>query len=83
MLNSQIKDSGPGTILADIFRHVVAFRKILGPQEPGSDEQIAEFCRINHGVTFPLMSKIDVNGNKLFYHKYSVWVILSRWEVTI
>ena len=32
-------------------------------QEPGSDEQIAEFCRINHGVTFPLMSKIDVNGS--------------------
>ena len=31
-------------------------------QEPGSDEQIAEFCRINHGVTFPLMKKIDVNG---------------------
>ena len=31
-------------------------------QEPGSDEQIAEFCRINHGVTFPLMKKIEVNG---------------------
>ena len=31
-------------------------------QEPGSDEQIAEFCRINHGVTFPLMKKADVNG---------------------
>ena len=31
-------------------------------QEPGSNEEIAEFCRINHGVTFPLMSKIDVNG---------------------
>ena len=31
-------------------------------QEPGSDEQIAEFCRINHGVTFPLMAKTDVNG---------------------
>ena len=31
-------------------------------QEPGSDEEIAEFCRINHGVTFPLMRKIDVNG---------------------
>ncbi|MBQ7268712.1 MAG: glutathione peroxidase [Bacteroidales bacterium] len=31
-------------------------------QEPGSDEQIAEFCRINHGVTFPLMQKTDVNG---------------------
>ena len=32
-------------------------------QEPGSNEEIAEFCRINHGVTFPLMAKIDVNGN--------------------
>ena len=31
-------------------------------QEPGSDEEIAEFCRINHGVTFPLMAKIEVNG---------------------
>jgi glutathione peroxidase len=31
-------------------------------QEPGSDEQIAEFCRINHGVTFQLMKKIEVNG---------------------
>ena len=34
----------------------------FGHQEPGSDEQIAEFCRMNHGVTFPLMSKIEVNG---------------------
>ena len=33
-------------------------------QEPGSDEEIAEFCRLNHGVTFPLMKKIDVNGKK-------------------
>ena len=31
-------------------------------QEPGSDEEIAEFCRLNHGVTFPLMKKIEVNG---------------------
>lgn len=31
-------------------------------QEPGSDEEIAEFCRINHGVTFPLMKKTDVFG---------------------
>ena len=31
-------------------------------QEPGSDAEIAEFCRLNHGVTFPLMSKIEVNG---------------------
>jgi glutathione peroxidase len=31
-------------------------------QEPRSDAEIEEFCRINHGVTFPLMKKIDVNG---------------------
>ncbi|MCR5018074.1 MAG: glutathione peroxidase [Bacteroidales bacterium] len=31
-------------------------------QEPGSNEQIEQFCRLNHGVTFPLMSKTDVNG---------------------
>lgn len=31
-------------------------------QEPGSDAEIEEFCRLNHGVTFPLMKKIDVNG---------------------
>ena len=31
-------------------------------QEPGSNEEIAEFCRLNHGVTFPLMAKIYVNG---------------------
>ena len=31
-------------------------------QEPGSNEEIAEFCRLYHGVTFQLMSKIDVNG---------------------
>ncbi|WNC12868.1 glutathione peroxidase [Brevibacillus brevis] len=31
-------------------------------QEPGSEEQIAEFCDRNYGVTFPLFAKIDVNG---------------------
>ena len=34
----------------------------FGHQEPGSDEEIAEFCRLNFGVSFPLMQKIDVNG---------------------
>ena len=32
-------------------------------QEPGTDAEIAEFCETNYGVTFPLMSKIEVNGN--------------------
>ena len=31
-------------------------------QEPGSPEEIAEFCSVNYGVTFPLFEKIDVNG---------------------
>ncbi len=31
-------------------------------QEPGTDADIAEFCRINHGVTFPLMRKITIRG---------------------
>ena len=31
-------------------------------QEPGSDEEIASFCTINYGVTFPMMSKISVKG---------------------
>ncbi|CAE6530695.1 unnamed protein product [Rhizoctonia solani] len=35
----------------------------FGGQEPGTDEQIGEFCQLNHGVTFPLMKKSDVNGD--------------------
>lgn len=31
-------------------------------QDPGSDGEIAEFCRLNYGVTFQIMKKIDVNG---------------------
>lgn len=31
-------------------------------QEPGDDAQIEEFCRVNYGVTFPLSTKVDVNG---------------------
>ncbi|MGE4484503.1 MAG: glutathione peroxidase [Oscillospiraceae bacterium] len=31
-------------------------------QEPGSDDEISSFCRLNYGVTFPLFSKIDVRG---------------------
>lgn len=31
-------------------------------QDPGSDAEIVEFCQRNYGVTFPMMAKIDVNG---------------------
>ena len=32
-------------------------------QEPGDDKAIATFCEVNHGVTFPLMAKSNVNGD--------------------
>ena len=34
----------------------------FGGQEPGNDEEINEFCDINYSVTFPIFSKIKVNG---------------------
>jgi glutathione peroxidase len=35
----------------------------FGGQEPGDAEEIAEFCKVNFGVTFPLMQKVEVNGD--------------------
>ncbi len=31
-------------------------------QDPGSNEEIVEFCQLNYGVTFPMAEKVDVNG---------------------
>ena len=33
-------------------------------QEPGSNEEVQEFCRFNYGVTFPIFAKGDVRGNQ-------------------
>ena len=35
----------------------------FGSQDPGVDGQIEEFCQLNYGVSFPMFSKIDVNGS--------------------
>jgi len=35
----------------------------FGHQEPGSDAEIQSFCELNYGVTFPIFSKIEVNGS--------------------
>jgi|SRR6185437_12857168 glutathione peroxidase len=35
----------------------------FGGQEPGSSEEIAEFCSATYGVTFPMTAKVDVNGD--------------------
>jgi glutathione peroxidase len=34
----------------------------FGAQEPGTEQQIAQFCSTTYGVTFPLSTKLDVNG---------------------
>jgi glutathione peroxidase len=41
-------------------------------QEPGSDEEIAQFCELNYGVTFPMMSKISVKGKDI--HPVYEWL---------
>jgi glutathione peroxidase len=38
-------------------------------QEPGSAEEIAEFCSTNYGITFPMSEKIDVNGE----HRHALY----------
>ncbi len=35
----------------------------FGGQDPGTDGQIEEFCQLNYGVSFPMFSKIEVNGD--------------------
>jgi len=34
----------------------------FGGQDPGSNEEIASFCELNFGVSFPMMAKVEVNG---------------------
>jgi glutathione peroxidase len=58
-------------------------------QEPVSDDEMAEVCRVNHGVTFPLVAKSDVNGpntNEVFrYLKKRAGGVFNRdikWNFT-
>ena len=37
----------------------------FGKQEPGTNVEIAEFCKLNYGVTFPMMAKISVKGDDM------------------
>ena len=34
----------------------------FGEQDPGSNDEIASFCEMNYGVSFPMMAKVEVNG---------------------
>lgn len=43
----------------------------FGSQEPGSEEEIKKFCQLNYDVSFPIFTKVDVNGDQahpLFKH---------------
>ena len=48
----------------------------FGAQEPGSAEEIQEFCSATYGVTFPMFEKIDVNGDD----RHPVYSILTETE---
>jgi glutathione peroxidase len=47
----------------------------FGGQEPGSAEEIKEFCSRTYGVTFPMFEKIDVNGDK----RHPVYQLLTKY----
>jgi glutathione peroxidase len=46
----------------------------FGGQEPGDEAEIAKFCEINYGVTFPLFKKVDVNGD----HAHPLFIRLKK-----
>ncbi|HNI36117.1 MAG TPA: glutathione peroxidase [Microthrixaceae bacterium] len=48
----------------------------FGHQEPGDEEQIAEFCSLTYGVTFPMFAKVDVNGRKA--HPLYRWLTAQK-----
>ncbi|KAF9909996.1 glutathione peroxidase gpx1 [Linnemannia zychae] len=51
----------------------------FGGQEPGNEEEIDSFCQLNFGVTFPLMAKIDVNGD----HEDPVYTYLKSQKKSL
>ena len=61
----------------------------FGKQEPGTSEEISEFCNLNYDITFPMSTKVDVNGKNahpLFkYLKIELKGILTdnvKWNFT-
>ena len=45
----------------------------FGSQDPGANSEIASFCQLNYGVSFPMMGKIDVNGGNA--HPLYQWLV--------
>ncbi len=46
----------------------------FGGQDPGDNGEIASFCEMNYGVSFPMMGKVEVNGTKA----HPLWKFLTR-----
>jgi glutathione peroxidase len=46
----------------------------FGGQDPGDNGEIASFCEMNYGVSFPMMGKVEVNGA----HAHPLWKFLTR-----
>ncbi len=46
----------------------------FGKQDPGSNDEIASFCQLNYGVSFPMMAKVEVNGAAA----HPLWAWLTR-----
>ncbi|PYH82782.1 glutathione peroxidase Hyr1 [Aspergillus uvarum CBS 121591] len=46
----------------------------FGSQDPGSNDEIQSFCQLNYGVTFPVLGKLDVNGDKA----HPVWTWMKQ-----
>lgn len=51
----------------------------FGAQEPGSNEEIGEFCKKNYGVTFPMAEKISVRGDDI--HPLFKWLVAQSGEM--
>lgn len=46
----------------------------FGGQEPGTNDEIASFCKLNYGVTFPMMAKVPVKGSS----KHPIYAFLTE-----
>ncbi len=51
----------------------------FGAQEPGTEQQIAQFCTTTYGVTFPMSAKLDVNGA----HRHALYRYLTSPETGV
>ena len=47
----------------------------FGGQDPGSNDEIASFCQLNYGVSFPMMAKVDVNGTKAIKWNFTKFLV--------